>query len=188
MTDGNSPDPWGPFRSLIAEALDSCGDYLGRLFRSFSGEIANDRHYFTEKAVQLRDASCRLLERCDDVELWLRQCGAQVHQTYADKAGEEHRYETECDLRAGHEGPHRSDEPSPSPARRLAEEARLLVATALRSGDHLARLALDLQDRVEPDYLPSGETSRTLAELGLLATSLTTALSELARQTPRGER
>jgi hypothetical protein len=40
----------GPYRATIEDHPDTCADYLGRLRRSLTGEIAPDRHYFADKA------------------------------------------------------------------------------------------------------------------------------------------
>lgn len=45
---------WGPYRSVIEERLVACEDSLGRLRRSFTGEIAPDRFYFGDKACAMR--------------------------------------------------------------------------------------------------------------------------------------
>ena len=86
-----------------------------------AGEIAPDRHYFTTKAVALRDASVGVLRRARDVERWLGSCDADY-----DGDGED----------------------GPSPAERAGERAEALAALATEVADGLAwaTLAVDAGD------------------------------------------
>ena len=43
-------NPWGPYRPMIEESVDSCADYAKRLRRSIEGDIPSDRRYVQDKA------------------------------------------------------------------------------------------------------------------------------------------
>jgi hypothetical protein len=62
---------WGEYQTYIRDALERCDDYAGRLQRSIEGEIAQDRHYFVEKASALREWATILLARCEETERWI---------------------------------------------------------------------------------------------------------------------
>lgn len=99
-------DCWGPYRSSVEERLAACEDYLGRLRRSLAGEIAPDRHYFADKAHELRDAAQSLVDHVDDIEWWLGMCAEQIVQGHDEGCTSI----ADCGRVAGHGGPHREEE------------------------------------------------------------------------------
>lgn len=64
---------WDEYHPYIGDALEGCVDCVGRLQRSFEGEITSDRHYFVEKASALREWATILLTRCEEVEGWIER-------------------------------------------------------------------------------------------------------------------
>jgi hypothetical protein len=62
---------WGDYRDYIGDALACCVDYVGRLQRSFDGEIAPDRHYFLEKAEELQYWATNLVARCEEIQKFI---------------------------------------------------------------------------------------------------------------------
>lgn len=62
---------WREYQPYIANALECCADYVGRLLRSIEVEIAPDRHYFVEKASALREWATVLVTRCKETERWI---------------------------------------------------------------------------------------------------------------------
>lgn len=64
---------WGEYHDHIGDVLACCVDYVGRLQRSFAGEIAPDRPYFLEKADQLQYWATNLVARCEEVEGWIAE-------------------------------------------------------------------------------------------------------------------
>jgi hypothetical protein len=120
-------DPWGPYRATIEDHLDTCGDYLDRLRRSLSGEIAPDRHNFADKAHELHTAARRLVRIVQDIDAWLGECTATIEHTYADGT----RLVADCALPAGHHGPH-VDLDAPLPGRQTTGELRDLADTVER--------------------------------------------------------
>ena len=154
--------PWGPYQDHIGEGLAHCADYLGRLQRSLAGQIAPDRHYFTTKAVALRDASVGLLRRARDVERWLGSCDAG-------------------------EGIDADGEDGPSPAERAGERAETLAALATEGADGLAwaTLAVDAGDDGPEVADALVDAARRLGELARGAASLAAAVTALAAGRPR---
>ncbi len=124
-------DDWGPWRPPVEDRLLACEDFLGRLRRSFDGEIAPDRHYFDEKAHGLRDAAQALVERVEDVEWWLGTCPEDVVLTDRDPDGPTS--VTDCGRAVGHVGTHQDAD--------LCAERRVLVE--VRSVVHALRQATD---------------------------------------------
>jgi hypothetical protein len=72
-TKGSWPYGWGPYRSVVGDALASCVDYVGRLQRSFNAEIASDHFYFLDKASALLEAAELLVSRCEEVDRWISE-------------------------------------------------------------------------------------------------------------------
>lgn len=66
-------NPWGPYRPMIEESVDTCADYARRLRRSIEGDIPSDRRYVQDKAYALREAAELLIARCCTVERWLQE-------------------------------------------------------------------------------------------------------------------
>lgn len=62
---------WGEYQPNIANALECCADYIGRLPRAIEGEIAPDRHYFVKKASAIREWATVLVTRCERPERWI---------------------------------------------------------------------------------------------------------------------
>lgn len=171
---GTTPDePWGPYRSAVEDRLEACADYVGRLRRSLAGEIAPDRRYFDEKALQLRDAAQSLVRFGQDVEGWLGRCGAEFSQ---EEDGV--RYLGICGLRAGHAGGH-DDDPPATPAERAVQEARELADLAEGVSHGLGRLVLRAGGhRLGEDVVPE-EEQESLAALAATATELSERVKEL---------
>jgi hypothetical protein len=112
MPTNRHVDAWGAYRPAIEDHLAACADYLGRLERSLAGEIAPDRHYFSDKAHQLHQSARRLERLVQDTDRWLAGCHAMVEHRYEDGT----RSLGECELPAGHDGDHDGD-----PARLVGE-------------------------------------------------------------------
>ena len=70
------PYGWGPYRTVVGDALASCIDDVGRLQRSFHAEIASDRFYVLDKASALLESSELLVRRCEEVDGWLKETTA----------------------------------------------------------------------------------------------------------------
>jgi hypothetical protein len=138
MTD--TPDPWGPYRATIGEHIDTCADYLGRLRRSLAGEIASDRHYFSDKAHQLHTAACRMDRMVQDIDRWLGDCPATIEHADPDGA----RLTADCTLPAGHHGAH-NDGDRPPASRRLVSELRDLADTVERVSQQFGWIAPDIE-------------------------------------------
>ena len=124
-------DPLVPYRSSVQERLASCEDYLGRHRRSLAGEIAPDRHYFAEKAHELRDAARSLLDHVDDIEWWLGACREQLVVGPDDRASM-----ADFGRAAGHPGTHREEERCPE--HRVLAEVRTVSRSLRRLTDRLA--------------------------------------------------
>jgi hypothetical protein len=105
MPTNRHVDAWGAYRPAIEDHLAACADYLGRLERSLTGEIAPDRHYFSDKAHQLHQSARRLERLVQDTDRWLAGCHARVEHRYEDGT----RSLGECELPAGHDGDHDGD-------------------------------------------------------------------------------
>lgn len=105
MPTNRHVDAWGAYRPAIEDHLAACADYLGRLERSLAGEIAPDRHYFSDKAHQLHQSARRLERLVQDTDRWLAGCHAMVEHRYEDGT----RSLGECELPAGHDGDHDGD-------------------------------------------------------------------------------
>lgn len=136
MNANNGADPWGTHRHVIEDRLGSCADYLSRLQRSLSGEIAPDRHYFNDKAAQLLDAARNLVHAGQDVERWLGEC-----RTLLEIDSPEGRHATECTLPVDHPGDH--DEVSEATVGpRLRTAARRISARGDQMSNRLAWLSM----------------------------------------------
>jgi len=148
--------PWGPYQDHIGEGLAHCADYLDRLQRSLAGEIAPDRHYFTTKAVALRDAAVGLLGRAHDVERWLGTCdpGEGI-----DADGEDH----------------------PSPAERAGGRADALAALATEVADGVAWATLSIDAGENGPEVADAlvDAARRLGELARAAASLAAEVTAL---------
>lgn len=125
-------DDWGPLRPPVEDQLLACEDYLGRLRRSFDGEIAPDRHYFEEKAHLLRDAAQALVERVVDVEWWLGSCTEEIVLTDPDGSTTI----VGCGRAVGHRVPHQDEDLCPD--RRILVEVRSVVRALCHATDRLA--------------------------------------------------
>jgi hypothetical protein len=159
-------DPWGPYRATIEDHLDTCGDYLDRLRRSLSGEIAPDRHNFADKAHELHTAARRLVRIVQDIDAWLGECTATIEHTYADGT----RLVADCALPAGHHGPH-VDLDAPLPGRQTTGELRDLADTVERISQSFGWTAPHLDRDLTG---AAGTTTNSADTLANLATSLDT--------------
>jgi len=134
-TGGSRPaGPCGEHREHIADLLASCDDYLRRIRRTLQGGHTS-RHYVTEKAQALRNAASSLLAGCHDVEGWLRQCGDEIIEDWDGEPSI-----TECELEAGHRGPHQAGSQR-SPMGVATDAGRDLAGAAQAFSDHLDWLA-----------------------------------------------
>ncbi len=118
MNSQLSTNPWGRYRPSVEDHFGRCVDLLGRLARSFSGEIACDRHCARNLAHQLGEAVTYLIDTMVDVEGWLFHCDAEC--TWVEGGTSCAGY---CELPRGHDGDHVA-EVEPCPVRYCLEEAR----------------------------------------------------------------
>jgi hypothetical protein len=130
--NGHGTDPWGPYRPAVEDHVAACADYLGRLQRSLAGEIAPDRQYFNDKAYQLQEVARGLVRRGQDIERWLNACNASVPRAEEGFSGL-----AACERAAGHTGPH-DDDPPPTLAEQLCDEARALTDLTEQAGHRSA--------------------------------------------------
>jgi hypothetical protein len=139
--NGHGTDPWGPYRPAVEDQMAACADYLGRLQRSLAGEIAPDRHYFNDKAYQLQELARALVRRGQDIERWLNVCNASVPRAEEGSSGL-----AACERAAGHTGPH-DDDPPPTLAERLCDEARALTDLTEQASHRVGWLAPIIDER-----------------------------------------
>jgi hypothetical protein len=121
---GEANEPWGQYRSAVADGVASCADYLGRLEHSLSGEAASDRHYFSTRAHDLYEAARDLARLTHEVEHWLIVCNEPLlgNDGVTLVGGT-------CELPRGHYGGH-DDEPPASLAVQVRNSAQLLMDEA----------------------------------------------------------
>jgi hypothetical protein len=136
----DTPDPWGPYRATIEDQIETRADYLSRLRRSLAGEIASDRHYFSDKAHQLHTAACRMDRMVQDVDRWLGDCPATIEHVDPDGS----RFTADCTLPAGHHGAH-NDANRPPASGQLVGELRDLADTVERVSQQFGWIAPDIE-------------------------------------------
>jgi hypothetical protein len=161
-------DCWGPYRPSVEERLGGCEDYLGRLRRSLAGEIAPDRHYFDDKAHQLRDAVQSLVDHVDDIEWWLGMCAEQMVQEHAEGCTSI----ADCGRAAGHAGPHREEERCPE--QHVLAEVRAASRALRLVTDRLAWGLLTLRAEAGVTDAPTlaGDLRQVQRQLGMALSSL----------------
>jgi hypothetical protein len=159
MNADHHPDPWGTYRNVIEERLASCADYLSRLQRSLSGEIAPDRHYFNDKATQLQSAARDLVHVAQDVERWLGECGDLFDIDTPDG-----RYATACTLPMDHPGEH-DDCDETTVGARLRSATRRLAERGDQTSNRLAWLTTRTDQDVALGRSSSPEDREALREI-----------------------
>jgi hypothetical protein len=61
---------WGPWQSVMEEAVSSCVTRASRLADALNPESTMSHQEFRNNALALYEFADQVLERCDDIERW----------------------------------------------------------------------------------------------------------------------
>ena len=118
------------------------------------------------------------MQRIQDVEGWLRECGAEAAVA---SGGHGQAVWAPCALTAGHGEAH-DGTPTPTPVQQAVTEFRTLPPSVIEIGDALDRLAAQSDEGADDAMFWIGEVTTVLAELGRGIRHLSSTLA--SRQAP----